>query len=172
MAVSNIVKNDIEGSITLADGTGTPVTHTVTYDRGDLVAGPFKKIMNEDVVIESRGRFRALAHGARIYPTGTFSFWYREFTNASGALPDMLLGTGTAYSANVSTLGAAARKYALKLTLTVEGTDLGDSADATLILNDCVFTIDQFSESREGNFIAVSFVCYGSTTGLATAGLS
>ncbi len=172
MALSTEVKNDIEGTISVADATATPITHTSLYDRGDLVVGPFKKILNEDVVIESRGVFKSLAHGGRLYPAGTFSFWYTELTHASGTLADMLLATGTAYSSNVSTLGANARKYALNLTLTIEGTDLGDDADSLLVLPNCVFTIDQFSESREGNFLSISWVCYGTPTGLACAGLT
>jgi len=172
MALSTQIKNDIEGSIVINDGTGTPLTKTASFVRGDLVYGPFKKVMNEDVIFETRGVFKGVGHGARIYGAGSFSAWFTEFTHASGTIADMILGTGTAYSAAVSTLGANARKLAHQIVLTVEGTDLGDDADGVLTINDCVIQIDQFSEAREGNFLAISWVTYGSTTGFATSGLS
>ena len=172
MAISTVVKNDIEGSIVLSDGTGSPVTLTVDVCRGDFSGGPFREVLNETVVIERRGQFKGLAHGPRIYPTFTFTAHMTEFTNASvGVLSDFLLRQG-AYASNISTLGANARKYTLDIALTWEGTDLGDDADSTLTMTDCEIVIDSLSEASEGNSFSISGTCYGAVTGLAASEVS
>ena len=54
-ADSSFVKTNVSGKLTLADGTGTPVTLELAFDRGDLTVGPIKEVLNEDVAIERRG---------------------------------------------------------------------------------------------------------------------
>jgi len=67
-----------------------------------------------------------------------------------------------AFSSAVSTLGANAEVYAVKLTLTIEGTDHGDAADHTIVLDDCTCSVD-FAEG-DPNSLSVSFTCYGAIT--------
>lgn len=177
MAILTTFKNDIEGTLVMSDGTSpTPLSATATFLRGDFaVNGPLKTILNETVVIESRGIFRTVAHGARIYPAGSFSCLLAEFETDDGTPQDLVFASGTAFSAAVSTLGANARKHTLDLAWTMEGTDLGDAADHTLTLTDCEVVVDSFTEAREGNYVQFSFVCYGTvgaSGGWTLAGLT
>ena len=68
------------------------------------------------------------------------------------------------YSGNVSTLGANAQIYAVDITLTIEGTDFGDSADHAFVLTDCVVTMDEFAEGEE-DLVSFSFEVLGDITG-------
>jgi len=170
MAVSGFVKTSTSGSITLSDGTATPVTLTLAFDRGDLSISGLKEVLNEDVVIERRGRFVNVAHGNRIYPTFTFSCWVSQF-NDSGTAPGNILTwiqrtTGSAYAANVSTFGSGSSiPFACDVQYDLEGTDFGDSADHQIILNDCQLQIDSLVEAAEGMSLSVSGVVRGAVGG-------
>lgn len=156
-APSAVVKTAVLGSLTIADGTGTPVTLSVPYTRGDLTIGPLGPKLNELVKIEARGKFLTAAYGARVYPAMSFSAWCPNVvgssTSAPGTLAEFLAALG-AYSANVSTLGTG-RPVAVKLTFTIEGTNLGDSADETIVANDVYCTIN-FAEAMDGNTLSIA----------------
>lgn len=140
MAESNIVKNFRDGTLSLIDGTGTPVTYTVTCEQGNL------KVTGQNVggkayeieVYEDRGEVCGLRKGARKYPTFTFSAYLRGFTGAtgSGTIKDFCLFRN-AYSGNTSTTTLGDIKT-IDVKLTIEGTDLGDAADHTTTLEDCI----------------------------------
>jgi hypothetical protein len=127
-------------------------------------------VLNERVAIERRGQFINLAHGARSYPTVSFSCWFTEFGD-SGTAPGNILTflqrtTGSAYASNVSTLGSGAKvPYTVDVTYTIEGTDWGDSADHTFTLHDVDFSIDSFTEAPEGCSIALTGTIYGEIDG-------
>lgn len=160
---STYVRSFTSGSMVIKDGTGTPVSHTVTLDWGDTVIGPLKAKLNETKDIERRGKYVTSASGARIYPTIKFTSWYSSIdqdSTAPGSLPEAVTGTGS-YSANISTLGAG-RPYHVDVELTLEGTNFGDASDELWTLNDVDFTVDSFSESEEGNQIALTGVIKGS----------
>ena len=72
---------------------------------------------------------------------------------------DLMLKKGSHGSA-VSTLGANAEVYTVKLTLTIEGTDHGDGNDHTIVLDDCACSVD--IAEGDPNSMSVSFTCYGS----------
>ena len=46
-AESSYIKTNISGTIVLSDGTGTPVTLTLAYERGDLAISPLQEKLNE-----------------------------------------------------------------------------------------------------------------------------
>jgi len=51
----------------------------------------------------------------------------------------------------------------VKLTLTIEGSDHGDTGgDHSIVLDDCLCSID--AAEGDGNSLSVSFTCYGSIT--------
>ena len=170
-ADSNFVKTSVSGSLQLRDATATPVTLDLAFDRGDLVVGPIKEVMNEDVVIERRGRFVNVAHGSRIFPTSSFSAWFSKFqaSNVPGAISDWVLRQGP-YAALVSTLGSGPKvPFASDAIYTIEGSDFGDSADHTFTLHDVQWTIDSFTEANEGCFFSLSGVVRGEIDGDLTA---
>jgi hypothetical protein len=156
-APSSYVKTAAMGTITLADGTGTPVTLVVPYTRGDLTIGPLGPRLNELVKIEARGDFVSAAYGNRIYPQLSFSAWLPNVvgssTTAPGTLAEFAAGLGS-YAANISTLGSG-HPMAVKVTWTIEGTNFGDSADETVVCNSVYLTVS-LTEAMDGNTISVT----------------
>jgi hypothetical protein len=138
---STIVKHFTDGTITFEDGTGSPVTLTLPLGIGDFSASGFQESQQDVNVYQSRGVLRSLRKGAKNFVSGSFDFVLQQ----------------NAYSANISTLSAS-DVYAIKVTLTIEGTDLGDAADHTLVLDNSVVTLD-ISEG-EPDTIAFSFTSY------------
>lgn len=173
MAISDFVKNSCHGSLTLADGTGTPVTLPVLYDLGDIaVTGLSGPRLNEVQDFERRGKYISSAYAGRRYPTFTMSAYLTgEGASAPGSLQAFLF-QGTPYTANISTLGSG-RVYAVKATLTIEGTDFNDAADWSTIFNNCVPTDTGFGEAMDGDKFTFSLSVKGAITGsLAAAQIS
>ena len=171
MAVSGFVKTNVSGSISLADGTGTPLTLALLFDRGDLQVTGIKEVLNEDVAIERRGNFINAAHGNRTYPQLSFSSWISQFQAAAdpGDIVDWILRQG-AYSAAVSTLGAGSKvPFASDVTYNLEGTDFNDSADHDFTLHDVQFNGFDFQESESGLFVSISGIVRGEIDGDLTA---
>lgn len=164
MALSTVLKNFTDGSITIKDGTGTPLSLTVNFDQGDFSITGLKAKLRETVAYEARGRFKSLRHTTRTYPTFSFTAHAAEFSeDGTGTLADAILRQGTVWTAAVSTRGASAEVYTLDVTLTVEGTSHGDSADGTFTLEDCELSVD-FAEGDPNTF-SVSGTVYGALTG-------
>lgn len=163
-AESSFWKNADQGTIQLIDGTGTPVTLTLSTDQGNLKATAFAATLNAIVVMERRGKFGSLNRGVRAFPQLTLTTFMGNFvgstTSAPGTPMEFLTKKG-AYSANVSTLGAS-REYTVDVKLTVEGTNFGDTADETCTWEDCVLVGAEMSEAAEGNAMAYTLQCLGS----------
>lgn len=161
MALSTFIKNFSHGSLTLSDGTGTPETLSVSYDNGDFSVTGLSPSLREVAAYESRGSLNSLAHTTRTYPSGSFTAQMAEFSEATtGTLADFILKGGS-FSSNTSTVSGEI--YTIDIQLTVEGTDFGDDADATITLSDCYCTID-FAEGDPNTF-TVNFTVYGSVSG-------
>ena len=162
MAISSVVKNFRDGTITLKDGTGTPLTLTVLYENGDFSASGFNQGNYEKNVYLDRGEFGSLRKTNRSFPTFTFSAYMSDLSDGTNQnLFDIINKLG-AYAAAVSTLGASADVFTLHVVLAVEGTNYGDASDHTLTLNDCVTAID-FAEGDPNKF-TVTGTCYGTIT--------
>lgn len=165
MAESNIVKNFRDGALTLVEGTGTPVTYTVTCEQGDLkLSGQNFALKSYEVsTYEDRGEICGLRKAARKYPTGSFSCYFRGFTGAtgSGTIKDFLLFRN-AYSGNTSTTSLGDVKT-IDIKLTVEGTDFSDSADHTMTMEDCEILGVDFEEG-DPNKLTINFRVLGQIT--------
>lgn len=161
MAASVIIKHLHDGSLTVKDGTGTPVSLAVPFSVGDFTLTGVQEQQNAVVAYETRGDLHVVRHTTRTYPTGSFSVMLADYSDATNqTLRDFLLRQGS-YSTNVGTL-TPDEVYAVDLVWTVEGTDLGDPADHVATMTDCVCTLD-FAEG-EPNTLSVSFTMYGSYT--------
>ena len=149
------VWNNAYGEITLSDGTEPPVTLTVPYDKGDFSLDGIKSMLNEEVVLESRGRYIATLPGARVYPSLGFSMF---MPGVAAEVVSFLTGTGV-YSANISTLGATDAfmhvNCALKLRKSLAG-----GTDETLTMTHCSSGTN-LSEANDGNTLASSLNCRG-----------
>ena len=164
MANSTVVKNFLDGQLTLSDGTGSPVTHVVDFDQGDFSISGLSATQREVAAYESRGVLKTLRHTSRTYPSGSFTVMLSDITDASDAtMVDFLLKQGS-FSGNASTV--AGDVYCIDLILDIEGTDLGDDDDETITLTDCYCTVD-ISEG-DPSVITVNYTCYGTVTMAAT----
>ena len=162
MAASTVIKNLNDGTITVADGTGSPVTLAVPFSTGDLAISSLSETQNEVAKYETRGTFNTARHTTRTYPSGSFSFQIADYADGTdGTLIDFVRKANS-YSANVSTLGTNADVYAIDITLTVDGTSHGDSANHTMVMTNCVCTMD-LSEG-DPNTGTISFEVLGTVT--------
>lgn len=162
-AESSYIKTNTMGSIVLSDATGTPVTLALAYDKGDLSISGLGPKLNEHVKIERRGRFVSNAHGARVYPQVSLSLFVGNQVGSSDTAPgtplEFLTALG-AYDANVSVAGTG-RPVTVTITLTIEGTNFGDTADETIVLSNVYCTM-AWNEAVEGNTLAITGEVLGS----------
>jgi hypothetical protein len=159
MPASAIVKHLYDGSITLKDGTGTPVTLVAPFTTGETSISGLAATLREVQAYSARAGTPQVRHTGRTYPSGSFTLQFTNWTGASGSSVYAFVNKIAPYSANLTTLTNPGEVYAIDIVLNVEGTDLGDSADHTMTLTKCVCTAD-FAEG-EPNTVTINFVCYG-----------
>jgi len=162
MTASIIAKHFTDGLITLKDGTGTPVSLAVPFSMGDFALSGLVQGRRATNVYETRGQLVSLRKGAKSFPTGSFSCMLADYSDATDQTVFDFLNKSGSYAANISTTVAKGDVYTVDIVFTVEGTDLGDSADHTLTLEDCDCSMD-LSEG-EPNSISISFTVYGTVT--------
>lgn len=162
MAQSTVIKNFRDGTLVFADNTGTPITMPIVYEAGDFSIDNLNEGLVETTAYLDRGEFATLRKTNRVFPSFSFTAHMTDISDATDKLLyDLARKTG-AWAAAVSTLGANADAMTYKLTFTVEGTNFGDSADHTLVLNDCRITLS-FSEGDPNSF-SVAGIVYGAIT--------
>lgn len=164
MAYSVVPKTKRDGVITLLDGT-TPaaIELDIAYEDGNFTFS--QPTQYTELVIMDRGNFAAVRKQDEQAITGSFSFHFRQFTDAGvGSVRDFINKTG-GYSANVST-GSTGVPYiefhCVNIKYTAEGTDLGDAKDHTATLAKCVCSLD-FAEGDPSSW-TLNFTCYGGVT--------
>jgi hypothetical protein len=162
MAASTVIKHLYDGSITVEDGTTpTAVSLAVPFTTGDLSLDTLQESGRGIQAYQTRGSLHSVRLAAKEFPTVTFSAQLADLSDGTdGTLVDFVLKQAS-YSANESTL-TGSDVYAIKLTLTVEGTDLGDSADHTITLDDvhCTMAIAE----GEPDTVTISGTVYGAIT--------
>ena len=162
MAQSTVIKNFRDGTLVFADNTGSPLTLPIVYEAGDFSIDNLNEGLVETTAYLDRGEFATLRKTNRVFPSFSFTAHMTDLSdNTDKLLYDLARKTG-AFASAVSTLGANADAMTYKLTFTVEGTNFGDSADHTLILNDCRITLS-FSEGDPNSF-SVAGIVYGAIT--------
>lgn len=160
MARSTVVKVARDGLITLSDGAGTPLTHTVEYEEGDFSVSPEKA---ERVVLRDRGVIAGLRKGDDPVPTFSFSVYMRDFIDsADTTIIDVIEQTNGA-SSWTSTGGTGFEQFLIDVAFSAEGTDHGDAGDHTVTMTKC-HLVWEFAEAKDGNKITVSGECYGTVT--------
>lgn len=92
----------VYGTLTLLDGTGTPLTYEVALKDGDISISNLRTpYLNEEINSQTNGEHKSTVPGERIYPEVTFSARVDTFASGSTMI-DFLSGTGT-YGAVVNT---------------------------------------------------------------------
>jgi hypothetical protein len=162
MAISSVVKNFRDGTLTFEDGTGSPITLVVQYEEGNFSLSGLQEGLTEINTYLDRGVLGSVRKTNASFPTFSFNAYLTDISDGSDTtLPDLVMKTG-AYASAVSTLGANADVMTYKLTWVVEGTNFGDSADHIVILDDCHVMIDM-SEGDPDTF-SVSGTIFGTIT--------
>jgi hypothetical protein len=161
-APGTFICNFTHGTITVSDGTGTPLSLTLTLDEGSLSLSGLSDKLREIAAYETRGALRGLALTTRSYPSGSFSSLINEWSDTTtGTLLDMITGqAGSAFAARISTLGATHPVICLDISYSF--TDYAGVAH-DLKMHDCYLT----AEYSEGDPSTVSFnyICYGEIDG-------
>jgi hypothetical protein len=164
MAYSTVPKVRRDGTITLRDGTGSPVTLAVAYEEGNF---SFDQTKADRIVIRDRALIATVRKGDEQPLTGSFSFYMRQFTSASvGGVMDFI-NKQNAYAANIST-GAGTpyvEEYCIDIVFTVDGSSVGDDSGddlQTATFSKCICTA-AFAEG-DPNQITISFECYNGIT--------
>ncbi len=159
MAVSTVMKVRRDGEIKLTTGGGSPVNFVVSYEDGNFSASGLAA--NEArTVIRDRGTIVGLRKGDDEVPTLSFSVHMAEFSNqGADTILDIVNGTASG-SALTSIGGSGYEQFLLRVTMTCEGTDHGDNADAVVIFENVLFTAD-FSEG-DPNVLNFQGEIYGS----------
>lgn len=163
MAISSVIKNFRDGTLVFADGTTpTPISLTVQYEAGDFSIDSLNEGLVDTTAYLDRGEFATLRKTNRVFPSFSFTAHLTDLSDATEkTIYDLARKTG-AWASAVSTLGANADAFTVKLTFTIEGTNFGDSADHTMVLNDCRVTVS-ISEGDPSSF-SVSGIVYGAIT--------
>jgi hypothetical protein len=157
MPASNFLKSFRDGEIKLFDGTSPAVNYTVSLEAGDFSISGLSQSLKEVTTYMDRGDLSTLRLGNQTFPSGAFTAHLADISDASDqTMIDFLMKSGS-FSGNLSTL--TGEVYCVKIQLTIEGTDHGDSADHQIVLDDCHCTVD-VSEG-DPNSVSVSFTCYG-----------
>jgi len=169
MAASNTIKNSFgSGSITLSDGTGSPISVVIDFDNADFSVDGLADKLKAIAVYQTRGVVNSVRHTEREFPSGSFSAMMSEFTDASsGTAIDFITGKAP-FAARISTLagGANADVFTCDVKMIAEGTDFGDSADHEIIMEDCAVKV-AYSTGDPSSF-SFSFTCYGAISGDVT----
>ena len=161
MAVSTIVKTKRDGTLTIKDGTGTPLELVIAYEQGDLnisIPGPAVNVFLDRGVL---GATPSLRYGDEQACSGSFSAYLRHPTDATDeVLLDLITQSGQIGTNWVSTLGANAEVNTYTLVFAIAGISHGDSANYSITLNHCVFS----GTVGEGdpNSISINFTSYDS----------
>jgi hypothetical protein len=164
-ALSNVVKHWRDGSITLLDGTGTPLSLTARFSTGDFSISGLKAKLRDTTAYQARGTVTSIRHGNRNFPSISFTCQIAEFSETgTGTIMDFITAkSGSPFASRVSTRGSSAEVFTCDVKITVEGSDHGDTSDGTFTAEDVELSFD-FSEG-EPNTITLNGTVYGAISG-------
>ena len=152
MAISSVAKNFRDGTITIEDATSTPIECVVQYENGDFSLSNLKQSGKEVNKYEDRGDFFSARRTNTAYPALSFTAIFTDLSDGTEkTLVDACLKQG-AFAAGVSTLGANADVWSLKLTFSVNGTSFGDPSNHIIVCNDVVINDVSISEGDPDSF--------------------
>jgi len=166
VALNDFVPTGVQGTLTLIDGTGSPVSLVVPHCLADVaLSGVEGGKLNSVVDFESRGEYISSAHGGRIYPELSWSCHFVGEAAAAAGSAQAFLTRNTPYTANVSTLGSGtSRVYGVTARWAVEMSDFGGTDWSTDFLK-CVPKGITLTESMDGYKLSFTLSIKGGSTG-------
>ena len=137
------------------------MTLAVAFTQGDLSVDNLMQGSRGVQAYQTRGALHSVRLTTVEFPTVSFSAMLTDLSDATDqTLVDFVLKQNS-FSGNTSTL-TGSDVYAIKVTLTIEGTDLGDAADHTIVMDDVHFTL-AIAEG-EPDTVTLSGTVYGAVT--------
>jgi hypothetical protein len=163
MPISSIVKNFRDGTITIKDGTGTPIAMTVEFEAGDFSITGLNQGNTEATTYLDRGELGTVRKTSRTFPTFSFSAHMTDLSDTTNkTIYDAVNKTaGTPWASAVSTI-TNSDVYGLDLVISIEGSNFGDPTDHVLTLVGCHLSID-FAEGDPNSF-TINGTVYGAIT--------
>lgn len=150
MPLSNVPFMPRDGTITIQDNTGTPITLTVAFEDGDFAFDELQEGYADTIVLKDRGVPYGMRKSEGQVPAFTFSAHATDFTDATEkTLMDVCLKKG-AFAAAVSTLGATADVWAVSVKFVADTSAIGGGADSVQFKK-CRLSCS-FSEGTPGKF--------------------
>ena len=163
MAYSVIPKTRRDGRIELNAGA----TLTVAYETGDFTyeSPGGGDSFADQTVIRDREVICTVRKGDEQPISGSFSFYFRDFTDSEvGGVRDFITKSN-AYSGNTSTGGVGTpfiEHYCIDITFEIDGALDGLGTDGKAVFSKCVCTFS-LSEGDPGAY-NLSFTAYGGVT--------
>jgi len=146
-----VTRNLRDGTVRLADGTGTPVTKEVTLLDGKLEW----TVEQPTILVKDRGALDHFRKGDDEPVKGSVAFKYVEhFNGTTGGIYEFLLFLGV-FSTNVSTTTGSDRK-----TINVEFyvDDPGGGTDEKILFSHCAITNIRHQQGDEYDTISFDFM--------------
>jgi hypothetical protein len=138
------------GTITIEDATGSPISMTVAYEEGDFQHGEVQAGYMDAEFIRDRGVDSSVVETGENVIEFSFSAYATDFgDNTEKTIPDVVMKTG-AFSAGVSVFGAN-RPWGVKVTYTQEQTNYGAGADSSIVFAKVRLSYG-FAEAGTGRF--------------------
>ena len=159
-----------DGSITVADATGSPITSTITYEDGDFSVSGLKPGQKDHQMFLDRGTMYAARYTDESPVSFSFSAHATHISDATEkTFMDSFLKLG-AFAAGVSQFGSDTDEvWAVKVTFTAEQTNSGAAVDGSVTLTYCVGECS-FEEGTPGKFSVSGSAYLVSSAGIALAG--
>jgi hypothetical protein len=151
--------NDLQGTLSLIDGSGSPITLDAPFLRGDLVISNLGGDgLNEAQMVKSRNVVHGVIAGESLEPTIAISaFWMAS----SAEIRNFVKRQGD-YTTLVSTQGAG-RFFTFNVRIQILASEFGGTDWDTTFRN-CFLADWGFTQDRAGNYDSYQFTCTNGTT--------
>lgn len=162
MAASTRVKNFRNGTLKVEDGAA--LTLTLSECKGDFSITGLSAAQRDVAPVLVRGLLYDLVKADQTFPEVSFTLLLNDVHDVANQTAWDAFTRQGAWAAATTTFGSAATAdpYTVKLTWTIEGTDLGDGSDHVIVMDDV--HIKAASKEGDPNELSASGVVYGSIT--------
>lgn len=165
MALSTVPFMPKDGTITIEDATGSPISMTIAYEDGDFQASGWIEDHWEIVEFRDRGAIYELRKSQEVPLDFSFSAHATDLADGTEkTLLDVVMKTG-AYASGVSTWGASADVWTVKVTFAADASAVAGTS-STIVLTYCHLT-GAFAEGEPAKFSITGRAMLKSGAGIA-----
>lgn len=164
MPASTVIKHWKDGTVTATDGAAHSLT--IPFSLGDFKLSGLSADQSDVKIYKVRGVKQTVRKGESVEPSGSFSCYIADFSDATNSTAYDFFCKKNLYSSNTSTISSSSTPpgdvYTVTLVWTIEGTDVGDSTDHTVTCTHCSVSVDL--QEGEPDSLAISFTVLGTVT--------